>query len=621
MSFTVSPSVAHPTCLRRQHTARREHAFQHSSHVASNNLDLEYTTGNLDLSIHHPTSSFGNRFATLAVPEPAHRRDRGLHSSSTYRRCRNSRGTKDAKKRRDARRNSRKFAAQLLDQQLSRDIDETLNRMNIYPPPPISVARQTAVAEDKVGASQPAEKVQPDPTIPSAPQLPPIKFRGFQPENFTQMFIPKLSPPPSTPPKLVGVPSWSPSIPSWSTKTKETKPVEAKCQELQLWSLSSSRYTPQKQSRFFPSPVSSRAIVKLPSTICKSYETIHRGTDPISSSTLDRARPFSIADAVEKFVAAAVMVGAQGEHCQLPSAANLWHILTEETARAPCYSEASQRSSWDDESGGVPIMSIVDGECPPYELEGKQMQLVHSNTLVGHANEVAARHSGNKELADSAIYLADLISQYDEDLPYELSATVWPSTAPGIMNSSSATTVHAEGLPGLDPEAGRAERDDSTAHFTSEQDLFKQADHSIVSKSPPTSTCDLATFLKMGHVENCWCRECEETSEIGHEETLTDDEEWLEWSEGYEDSLATTTTVKAEEKTADDWNKTAVEEDSYDAEHCLENEFRDWEEIVPCTSRHPRHVIDDEPEEDFLGYWDDGPAFARENEFDWVWNF
>ncbi|SMQ48387.1 unnamed protein product [Zymoseptoria tritici ST99CH_3D7] len=512
--------------------------------------------------------------------------------------------------------------------------------MNIHPPPPISVAGQTHLEETKVSASQPTTKDQPDPTISSAPQLPPIKFRGFQPEDFTQMFMPKFSPPPSPPPKLVGVPSWCPSIPSWSKsgsqseslplffdlsslpETKETKPVESKCQELQLWSLNSSRYTPQKQSRFFPSPVSSRPIVKLPSTFCKPYETRDRGTDPISASTLDRTRPLSIADAVEKIVTAAVMAGAKGEQCQLPSAANLWHILTEETPRIPCYREASQRSSWDDEPGGVPIMSIVDGERPPYELEGKQMQFVHSNTLVGHANEVAARHSGNKELADSAIYLADLVSQYDEDLPsYELSATVWPSTVPGIMNSSSATTVHAEGLPGLDPEAGRGERDDSTAHFTSEQELFKQADRSIVSKSPPASTCDLATFLKMGHVENCWCRECEETSEIAHEETLTDDEEWLEWSEGYEDSSATTTTVRAEETTAEYWNETAVEEDSYDAERCLEHEFRDWEEIVPCTSRHPRHVVDDEPEKDFLGYWDDGAAFAQENEFDWVRNF
>jgi hypothetical protein len=123
----------------------------------------------------------------------------------------------------------------------------------------------------------------------------------------------------------------------------------------------------------------------------------------------------------------------------------------------------------------------------------------------------------------------------------------------------------------------------------------------------------------MGHVENCWCRDCEGTAEIVHESTPTDDEEgWLDWSDAGNE--ITTTPTIADGTTAEDWSDAAVEDDSYDAACCQSEEFHDWDEIVPCDPSHSRHVVDDMPEKEFLGYWDDGIAFARENEFDWIWN-
>jgi hypothetical protein len=312
---------------------------------------------------------------------------------------------------------------------------------------------------------------------------------------------------------------------------------------------------------------------------------------------LDSVRPYTIADAVEDIVTAAAVAEAKGEDCHLPSAANLWHILTEDMPRVPRYTEVSQRSSWNDESehGGVPIVRIIDQERPSHELDGKEVAYAHSNTLVGHANEVAVRHSENRELADSAMYLADLVTRNDDDLPsYELSATTWPltpqSATPDIMDSSSATTVHMAEFPAPDPETGMAEHHDPIAHFTSEQDLFKPREQTITTNQPSTSACDLATFLSMGHVENCWCRECEESPKRVHKETLTDDEGWLVWSDDCEESSMTTSTISAEEAAADDWNFATVEEDSYDAANCLEQEFLDWHEIVPCNGPcHPRH--------------------------------
>lgn len=69
----------------------------------------------------------------------------------------------------------------------------------------------------------------------------------------------------------------------------------------------------------------------------------------------------------------------------------------------------------------------------------------------------------------------------------------------------------------------------SDAHFESEHGLF------TMSPAPPTNAhdfIDVASFLEMGHVPNCWCRPCQDMYDHDIDDESLDllepaDEEWM----------------------------------------------------------------------------------------------
>ena len=66
-----------------------------------------------------------------------------------------------------------------------------------------------------------------------------------------------------------------------------------------------------------------------------------------------------------------------------------------------------------------------------------------------------------------------------------------------------------------------------------------------------------------------------------------------------------------------------TEEEKETARHAC-TRAPEWDEMFPCVPKRKRveSFVASEPEEEaeFLGYYDDGPAFARENDYDWLWN-
>jgi len=128
--------------------------------------------------------SQGNRFSVLAMTPPLSAKPPSFLREfpvATSRRTRNSRGTKEAKKRRDMRRNRRKLAAQLLDQQISQAVEETLTKANfpLSPHPPRKVLlAPAAIHSDDALLSQPAH------LPPTPPELPMPEFSDLISEHF-----------------------------------------------------------------------------------------------------------------------------------------------------------------------------------------------------------------------------------------------------------------------------------------------------------------------------------------------------------------------------------------------------------------------------------------------------
>ena len=74
----------------------------------------------------------------------------------------------------------------------------------------------------------------------------------------------------------------------------------------------------------------------------------------------------------------------------------------------------------------------------------------------------------------------------------------------------------------------------SAAHFQSEQDLFH---HTPSTSDAGQDFIDVASFLEMGHVPNCWCRPCQDMYDHEIEKdsaALVDpnEDEWMVCSSG-----------------------------------------------------------------------------------------
>ena len=207
------------------------------------------------------------------------------------------------------RRNRRKLAAQLLDQQLCQAVDETLTKAN-YPPLPRPCPFPTP--QDPV-TSLPQAVHLPSVT-PELPLLP--DFAKFDIAAFSRFAISSTTPPPlKTPSPFRTLPKWCPRIPSltlgdvWrdslptfhdlsslpepaAASNTTPKATRKPCQDLQVWRPVGTGYG-RDQSRFFPSRDQSTSdgtdnqrgkgvTVKLPPSVaCR----LHRSDSAAASSS------------------------------------------------------------------------------------------------------------------------------------------------------------------------------------------------------------------------------------------------------------------------------------------------------------------------------------------------
>lgn len=341
----------------------------------------------------------GNRFELLAAapstpqtppitPPEAKPASKEFRVSNRLRRSRNSRGTKEAKRRRDARRSQRKLAAQILDDQLSRDIDMTLRKIDDLLP--FSPGKEEKAQQERTPSPMTmATTVTPPPQprlSPTPPQLPMLEFPSFDINAFRHLEVPTRCTP--TPPIIAApvppLPSWCPALPSftgnnvWSeglptfydlSSLPEPKPkpkleIEDKptsktvprhkvapkvrgllpqsmcpcCngedelglpKELNFW-LNNQEYK-LRVSRFFPPrpPTPMKPSVKLPSTACTLHASEKRLPAPNLDKSPNQCTLLKQSDALDKAIEAFKdPVESRGSSPEPEaSAANLWRIL------------------------------------------------------------------------------------------------------------------------------------------------------------------------------------------------------------------------------------------------------------------------------------------------------
>ncbi|EME41382.1 hypothetical protein DOTSEDRAFT_26559 [Dothistroma septosporum NZE10] len=655
-----------PLSPRRRHPARQERGFESGSHWARASTDFDEFHGDLDLSIHHTTSQFSvsrteqtsstadptdNRFGGLATPPPAHVRARNHQPAAGRRRPRNSRGTKQAKKRRDARRNERKHAVQMLDEQLSKDIDEILANACISTPPRAGRPLPTPIWPTTPVSHPPPELSSLPPLPPTPPQLPALEFNQWDTKEFPSLTwqLPSFAQRPSQLSPIV--PDWCPYIPSlmsnraWSGKVPsftdlshlpERKPSTPKIEtqrQLRPWT-TDLVLRPRKQSRFFPTSQFPQPIVKLPPTACNLHRSDQAMQKPLTTAW--NLRSMSVEAQVTTSMGGKLVMPARDppsstNRAELPSAANLWHILINEKLESLRPQIRGSGSCWEtehDQGGGVALPATPDEQTQPFELDSRQVPYVHTNSLTGHANDTARYHldcSRDQNITDTAIHSEEtFMARTGATSNHELAAMPWPLIARLQTPHASCTkTPELHFIDNADNGHTNTDADDlarSTDQLESEQSLFGTQPSPVHNNEQ--STCDLATFLKMEHVGNCWCTECCEEPELVDEEPqspicLNEEEEegWMTWDSTEDESTSLGTAPSAEPDQA-------FEDEKEIARHpCIRTP--EWDELYPCVPKQLRveSLVGTEPEEDaeFLGYYDDGPALARGNDYDWLW--
>ncbi|USW55531.1 hypothetical protein Slin15195_G088500 [Septoria linicola] len=626
--------------LRRRHQPHTDFSFQHNGLFHQSSVGSDEDNGGLDLSMHHFHGP-QNRFASLATPAPTVPRDRAYYASGRSRRPRNSRGTREAKKRRDARRNKRSFAAQTLDEQLSRNIDQTLTMANIHPVPAITTASEAWKAD--LTFNWPSWSQMP----PTPPQLPVLDFGSLDFNHFALPAAAKPKLPPTPPPVVPSVPIWCPYIPSlmrnggWNgdvprftdlSSVPERKDTGNK-NSLIIWPGSKYRQ-PKKQSRFFPSLTNSVStpVIKLPPTRCRLHDSEQvphappttDWSDTFAREVVPHIKQHKDNSSTGHSSLSAVPDEDDGnlstiENARLASTAKMWRILCEdgwltnagtETEEHPAHPRASSSDDSDD-SGGIPI----DGHLNQ-SVEYTPIPYVHLNSLVGHANEMGQPNAGAEDNPiSSAMYLAEFFATPRAGTPMcELPATPYlRTTSPPllhILNSSVEATSEQQDLLIIGAHEEMARSDE---HYASEQDLFKPNDVPL----PPSraeSPIDLTTFLSMGHVENCWCSGCGESPVlVGQKELLEDtSDDWLDWSTiGDEDEE---TSVSSGSKPVTAVEVPDEDEREFTRHPCVN--ASEWDEFYVPTSEHGTDF--DEDSNDFLGYYDEGAAFGPAGDRDWV---
>ncbi|RMY81759.1 hypothetical protein D0862_12244 [Hortaea werneckii] len=374
-------SSPRPVHLSRGHSRQHRESHHHSKFTFNPDAQWYYPGQNkLELSMHMPPRQCSNRFEVLASPitppstppEPKPT-SKEFRVPTRCRRSRNSRGTKEAKRRRDARRSRRKLAAQILDDQLSHEIDLTLNKINDllpFSPDKEEKSKTPETPESPVRTlMRPARRRQ----LPSPPQLPGLVFPSFNTDTIPQLRTP---PPDGSPAPAIrdipSLPSWCPALPTftrndvWSeglpifydlSSLPEPKPTaklaskvdsrdSVRGKELQLWR--GNLDLKPKVSRFFPrTPSPVKPTVKLPPTACKLHLSEKALPNPSPVPDLEEELFSSRRSALEKIIqtfkepvepkslldrsCSDVDAGNQPSRKPTPlpesSAANLWRIL------------------------------------------------------------------------------------------------------------------------------------------------------------------------------------------------------------------------------------------------------------------------------------------------------
>lgn len=338
----------------------------------------------------------------------------------------------------------------------------------------------------------------------------------------------------------------------------------------------------------------------------------------------DSTKPDSITQAIERIIAAARAVEVNGKESQLPSAANLWNILVH-SPHDPIDKLSEQDSGWKDQDVQIEDLpqSAFDVQHGPFELAGTEIPYVHNNSLTGYANETATHHTESNVLGDSAIYLADMVASGSSATPtYELYGVPQTRSLPNpeeLGSGSCSTALDAESYISVvaetQAEVTEGILEDSVAHFESEQNLFAASPSmDQPAESSSASVCDLATFLSMGHVQNCWCLACEEEPElvsdatvVESEDSLTEEDGWMMWS-------STECEVETASITAPTCSGPNEKRSSSDRQ-CMKSGT--WDQFLPRRPRRARTLVQSELDVPFLGYFDDGAAFGRADEDEW----
>ncbi|KAK3683129.1 hypothetical protein LTR37_020543 [Vermiconidia calcicola] len=545
-----SPPYSH---LRRRYQAVNDR--QRSSYRSSTYDSSQDVSDRLDLSMHLPGRPSENRFDVLRSPPPDPKPNKDYNMASYVRRSRHSRSSREAKRRRDARRNQRKHhGAQVLDEQLSRDIDKTLTQANIRTPLSQQLFRST----------------RPIHVPPTPPQLPYLNFGGLDLMDDLLPLTPRkdisrthasMSPPLTSP-------SWCPPLPSlvngnanWSeypiffdlSSLPEPKgPLRGnnECQDMQLWRPKVSP-RPRKQSRFFPPPSPPKPSVRLPEARSKLHAA-DAGPEDVGM-----AKPKSLAESIEHAVKAAesalrIRKDEEGNS----SAAKLWRILPSTEKPALSSDEAPYINfSVHQPTDCVAAMQYgmydhrLESVGMPIELDSIEVPFVHPNSLIGHANErgsepmplleedaVVPESPKTMTPAQEMLYgINELaVDSYDEGeytnaLLAKLDLPPLPPSPELIRSDSVITGGKTQDNSLHDGSIVENELSKSDAHFNSEQALFeltspeclKGADHDII---------DVATFLTMGHSDNCWCNDCGEPPELISPNEWIEDDEWMMYS-------------------------------------------------------------------------------------------
>ncbi|KAK3724166.1 hypothetical protein LTR37_001290 [Vermiconidia calcicola] len=539
--------------LRRRYQAVNDR--QRSNCRSSTYDSNQDVSDRLDLSIHLPGRPSENRFDVLRSPPPDPKPNRDYNVASYVRRSRHNRGSREAKRRRDARRNQRKYhGAQMLDEQLSRDIDKTLTQANIRRLLPQQLFHST----------------RPIHVPPTPPQLPYLNFGGLDLMDDLLPLTPRkdISRPhtPVSPP--LTIPSWCPPLPSlvngnpnWSeypiffdlSSLPEPKgPLRGnnECHDLQSWRPKASPQ-PRKQSRFFPPLSAPKPSVRLPRARSKLHAA-DAGPEDVGI-----AKPKSLAESIEHVVKAAESAAKiRKDEEATSSAANLWRILTspEQPARS------SGKAPYINSSAYQPTDCVaamrygtydhwLESVGMPFELDNTEIPFAHRNSLIGHANErgseptpvsegdvIVFESPKAKAPVQEMIYGINelVVDSYDEGeytdaLLAHLNLPPLPPSPELILSESVVTggKTHDNSL--HNASVVENELSMSDAHFNSEQALFELTSPECL-KGADQDIIDVATFLTMGHSDNCWCNDCGEPPELVSPNEWIEDDEWMVYS-------------------------------------------------------------------------------------------